>query len=359
MQPERDTEDGSKEGVIVPTVHFLNVGEGDCSIIEHHSGRVSVIDICNGNATSQHDPPDALAKLCTALLALDAAKSGAGNYGMKNSLTDPITYLKGLGLSKSRRVFRFILTHPDMDHLDGFKRLCGEIGIVNFWDSGVQKTKPDFSGGQYEEDDWDHFVKVRGGKAGVHVVTPKAGSRFQFANQGEPQDQGDCLSIVSPNQELIIEATEADEPNDASYVLVYKTWGGSIIFPGDAHDRTWEYVLKHYEELVKDCAVLIAPHHGRKSDRSYEFLDTLNPGLSLFGCAESENLAYDAWIRRDLFHITNNQAGNVILEAVSSGINVYVENRTFAEKFRDFDPEELLNGCFYIGQVGQLECNDC
>ena len=31
------------------TIHFLNVKEGDCNIIQHDSGRVSVIDVSNGN----------------------------------------------------------------------------------------------------------------------------------------------------------------------------------------------------------------------------------------------------------------------------------------------------------------------
>lgn len=30
-------------------IHFLNVGHGDCTIIEHPSGRLSVIDINNGD----------------------------------------------------------------------------------------------------------------------------------------------------------------------------------------------------------------------------------------------------------------------------------------------------------------------
>ena len=29
------------------TIHFLNVKEGDCSIIEHNSGHTTVIDVCN------------------------------------------------------------------------------------------------------------------------------------------------------------------------------------------------------------------------------------------------------------------------------------------------------------------------
>lgn len=51
--------------------------------------------------------------------------------------------------------------------------------------------------------------------------------------------------------------------------------------------------------------------------------------------------------------LTNNQAGNVILDAVSSGIDVYVENREFAETFKAFDAVRTLQGCFYIGQVAK------
>ncbi len=30
-------------------IHFLNVGHGDCTIIEHASGRLTMIDINNGS----------------------------------------------------------------------------------------------------------------------------------------------------------------------------------------------------------------------------------------------------------------------------------------------------------------------
>lgn len=267
---------------------------------------------------------------------------------MRHRPTDPIEYLRQLDV---RSVFRFVLTHPDMDHLDGFKALCEEIAISNFWDSGVRKPKPDFSGGHYREEDWDHYVRVRDGNAGVTVVAPRAGSVLQFANRGDPQDRGDCLSIVAPNDGLVSAANQSGDCNDGSYVLVYRTAGGKIVFPGDAHDETWKYVLEHHMDAVKDCAVLIAPHHGRCSDRCYDFLDFLNPGLTLFGCADSEHLAYDAWNYRKLTHITNNQAGNVILDATSQGIDVYVENQDFAGTFGRFNASRVLNECFYIGCV--------
>ncbi len=329
----------------MPVVHFLNVGDGDCSIIQHGSGRITVLDICNGGSTMQKAPLEAFGR------QLGIAKTGSGNYGMRKYPTEPISYMKKIGIS---RVFRFILTHPDMDHMDGFKELCDEIGILNFWDSGVRKAKPDFSEGRYNEEDWDHYVKVRDGKcSGVTVVTPKAGSRFQYANRGVPDGRGDCLDIVAPDSVLVAAANKSDDPNDASYVLVYRTCGGRIVFSGDAHDNTWKYVLKHHKELVQDCAVLIAPHHGRDSDRSFDFLDVLSPKLTLFGCARSEHLAYEAWNSRNLAHITNNQAGNILLNATNVGIEVYIENVNYAQTCNGFDYTKTLYGCFYIGLVSK------
>lgn len=326
----------------MPTVHFLNVGKGDCSIIQHGSERVSVIDICNGRTKA-----DQLLKALTEKRAVFGGP--AGDYGMRHSPTDPIEYIRNLGVP---HVFRFVLSHPDMDHCDGLKALVEEIGIWNFWDSGVRKEKPDFEGSPYSEADWDCYVAVRDGRySSITVVTPRSGGQFQFANAGDPEGRGDCLDVLAPTTSLVKVANENGDPNDASYVLVYRTCGGKIVFPGDAHDDTWEHVISEHADKVADCSVLIAPHHGRASDRSYEFLDTLRPKLTLFGCAPSKDLAYDAWNSRDLLHITNNQAGNVILDAVSSGIDVYVENRAFAETFKAFDAARRLQGCFYIGQV--------
>ena len=331
----------------MPVVHFLNVGDGDCSIIQHGSGRITVVDICNGESATHK----ALLEEAFNEYAIGIAKTGSGNYGMRKHVTLPISYMKRIGISK---VFRFILTHPDMDHMDGFKKFCNEIGFLNFWDSGVRRAKPDFSGGIYNEGDWDHYVKVRDGKCGgVKVVTPKAVSSFQYANLGDQDDQGDCLDIVAPDSELVLSANGVGDPNDASYVLVFRTFGGKIIFPGDAHDNTWKYVLNNHSNLVENCAVLIAPHHGRHSARSFDFLDVLKPKLTLFGCANSKHLAYDDWNNRSLAHITNNQAGNILLNGINEGIEVYVENFNYAQNCRCFDNTKTLYGCFYIGLVSK------
>ena len=38
-------------------IHFLNVEEGDCSIIQHNNGHVTMIDICSGNLDKNEVKP--------------------------------------------------------------------------------------------------------------------------------------------------------------------------------------------------------------------------------------------------------------------------------------------------------------
>ena len=90
-------------------IHFLNVNEGDCNIIQHGSGRVTVIDVCNGNAENE--------------TILENA-----NHRQKEYPVNPINYIASLGITS---IFRFIQTHPDMDHMDGIKKLFDKFSIIN------------------------------------------------------------------------------------------------------------------------------------------------------------------------------------------------------------------------------------
>ena len=194
-----------------------------------------------------------------------------------------------------------------MDHLDGFNSLLDEFRVQNFWYSGAKKAKPDFSKySGYKEEDWDRYAKViSNAEPGTKCIRVQAGAQFEYANRDNTQNGvGDALHILAPDQELIDEGNKAQDFNDASYVVLYRSAIGKVLLAGDAHDATWEYVKEHYESEVSDVTLLIAPHHGRKSGRSYEFLDYVNPKLTFFGCAPSENLAYGAWNYRNLLHVT-------------------------------------------------------
>lgn len=302
-------------------VHFVNVHPGDCTIIKHASGHVSMIDICDGNietySESVYSPPPL------------KGSEVSGNYGMCNCNSNSVNYFLSLDIGN---IFRFILTHPDMDHLDGFNRLLDEVTVVNFWDSTLRREKPSFEGGPFLEEDWDRYENVIAGKErDVKVVTPLADSKFRYANQAEDGTSGgDGLYILAPNRKLLNDADKSDDINDGSYVLLYRSIGGNILICGDAHDKTFEYIKENHLNDVQDIAVLLAPHHGRDSDRSYDFLDFIKPKLTVIGCAPSEHIDYEQWTRRGLTKIMSNQAGNIVLEITDSQIDVFVENEKFA-----------------------------
>lgn len=72
-------------------IHFLNVKEGDCSIIQHNSERVTVIDVCNAKAPT--DIQNSLDELNE-----EFAKASGGNFRQKEYPVNPIAYLRRRGI---------------------------------------------------------------------------------------------------------------------------------------------------------------------------------------------------------------------------------------------------------------------
>ena len=134
------------------TIHFLNVKEGDCSMIEHNSGHVTVIDVCNAKV------PEPLTEAISAM----RAKNERGikeNFRQKEYPVNPIAYMKDHGIST---IFRYIQTHPDMDHMDGIKALFEAFSPVNFWDTDNNKEilNSSWLGSQYSKEDWNFYKRV-------------------------------------------------------------------------------------------------------------------------------------------------------------------------------------------------------
>ena len=332
-------------------IHILNVGQGDCAIIQSNSGHVTMFDICGGNISAQEDRSS---------LTYHEKAAVLGNYRMCQHPTNPIAFLKNK-IGKTS-IFRFILSHPDMDHLDGFNKLISECAVSNFWDSGVRRDKPNFKGSPYKEEDWDRYVKVRdGNEDGIKVVSPISGSKNKYYNKDDNGKGGDYIYVYAPTKDLVDCANKSDDcedVNNASYVIVYRTAGGRILLPGDAHDKTWEHVIENYESELLECELMLAPHHGRDSDRSWDFLEKIKPQFSVLGCASSKHLAYDAWNRRGLEKITQNQAGNIAVYPDSDGLSVYVENDRFAQAYGgDTSTTDKYGNCYltYIKKLTNIK----
>ena len=141
---------------------------------------------------------------------------------------------------------------------------------------------------------------------------------------------GDYLNISAPDDALVAAAEQSDDVNESSYVLLMFTSAGDVVIPGDAHDQSWDVAFRWHERFLQNCALLVAPHHGRDSDRDYEFLDVLRSKLTLMGCAPAEHMSYASWRNRGLNFITNNQAGCIRVDIEGRRLSVWVENEAYA-----------------------------
>lgn len=309
----------------MPRIHFLNVKNGDCSIIQHYSGNVTMIDVCNAELTS------APASETTVRLLRDLTLSIRGNFGQKSHPVNPIEYL---GKHNINEIMRFVLTHPDMDHMDGIKAVFDTFRPLNFWDTDntEEKDSSGWASSPYEEEDWVFYRQLRDGKPSINPkrLALLSGKQGRYYNQDDRGGSGDGLHILAPTQYLVDEANRSRDFNDCSYVLMHHANGRRTVFGGDSHDKTWDHILKTHESKVSNIDLLIAPHHGRDSGRSYDFLDVLRPKLTFFGYAPSEHLAYRAWNNRGLPFVTNNQANCMVVDISPSRMKFYATYETYA-----------------------------
>ncbi|ATN04894.1 MBL fold metallo-hydrolase [Chryseobacterium indologenes] len=313
----------------MPRIHFLNVLEGDCNIIQHDNGHITVMDVSNAS----NDDWTLQEKMVRNSIERQEMKNrdyvpvGKTNFHQKRTPDNPIEYLKKYGI---KDIFRFIISHPDMDHLDGIRDLYQDFTVINTWDTNNDKELNGGTGGKYNSEDWDFYKNLRDGN-----YTSTKRLTLYSGNSGDHYSN-DHLHILSPTPELVNLANAISDYNELSYAILYtppKDGGGTwkILFAGDGCDDTWKHIITTHRDLVSDVDVLLAPHHGRGSDRDFSFLDVVNPRITLMGNASSTHLAYDKYPET---RITNNQAGYVILDIFPNAINIFVKNKEFANTFR-------------------------
>ncbi|NOT41806.1 MAG: MBL fold metallo-hydrolase [Alphaproteobacteria bacterium] len=309
--------------------HFLNVKQGDCSIIQHPSGRVTMIDVNNASSA----PEDVAAHFAAQERMVLAGTSGA-LVDQSQFPVNPIAYMRARGINS---LFRFVVTHPDMDHMGGIKDLFEEFGPPNFWDTDIEEKKDGPFGYGHNRPDWTFYQRLHKGEGlfGTKRLVLNAGDTAQFWNQGPPYGSGDNLHILSPTRALTKHANETEDPNDGGYVILYVTPAGRILFCGDSHDETWAHLIANYSAWIRNVDLLIAPHHGRHSDRSFDFLKIVNPTMTFFGNAPTEHLAHANWRRRGLLVVSNKQANSMIVDTSGPLMKVFVTNGAYA---RSIDP---------------------
>lgn len=274
------------------TIHFLNVGHGDCTIIEHPSGNLTMIDINNSSSLPEDDEV-ALAEYHGISLSdfrhAIFTKSLEAKY--RDLLVDPrVYYQENFG---KRPLFRYIQSHPDMDHMSGLASLFwGEkIDLLNFWDVQHSKhmSESEFTGGRFNWNDWLAYTRLREGK-GADGSTHKV-LHNTYGDTGDHWTS-DGLRVLSPTQDLVDYCDRVEDWNNASYVFRLDYAGRRVMLPGDAEKPAWDSIEASHAVHELKCDVLKAAHHGRESGYSKTAVQAIDPDVVI--CSIGKKPSTDA-----------------------------------------------------------------
>lgn len=209
----------------------LDVGQGDCMIVETPGNHTYMID---GGSSSVES---------------------VGNYRIW-------PYLKYKGISKLDAVF---VTHPDGDHISGILELLEMISDRKIALQIEQIILP-----QWENMTPFEEVMELANAAGVTVVQMEA---------------GDCLVDGKVSLECLYPSGEdfTNRLNEGSLVLQisYKEFSG--LLTGDLEGEGEEAVL----DALTDVDYLKVAHHGSKNSTFEAFLEKTKPEISIISCGKS------------------------------------------------------------------------
>jgi len=222
-------------------VYFLDVGQGDSTLIVAPSGKTVLID------------------------------GGMGGSGYKKKDKGKTVILPFLKNKKIPTIDYMIMTHADFDHIGGLIYLLNEtkkgseypLAIKEFLDPGQAHST-------YLYQELLEAVKKR---PEVQYRNPKRGEKLDLG-------EGITAEIISPDPDHLYK-----DPNNCSIVLKLTEGKVSMIFPGDAEMEAEKDMIKNYGPRLKST-VLKAGHHGSAKSSSDEFLEMVKPEIVVISVGE-------------------------------------------------------------------------
>lgn len=288
--------------------HFMNVGHGDTTIIEFPDDKIGVVDF---NQTMDLD--EDTAKEISEAYGLDFNRiKGSKNYYKRLfkyydiTLDDPLNYL--IDNFEEKDIYRYIQTHPHMDHLSGFKSLIDEKNINNFWDTEHENVKISDFKSDSQEEDWNSYLDFRKKNISFYRSPRKISSK----TGSYPYD----IYVFHPTKEALEEGdtTENSDPNLFSYLVLLNYSGFKAVLGGDVPQKYWKDLWSWLNDnepakrLFKDVHVLKASHHGRKTGRcgweedeafKRDFLNWMDPNYVIISVGKKpENCDATEWYRK-------------------------------------------------------------
>jgi len=309
-------------------VHYLNVGHGDCTVIKHPSGRITVIDTSNGEAIDESLVEGKLRRLRKDRASFEmfrtirglSTKAALQKLGASVELTNPVEFIARM--YPRQTVFRYIQTHPEMDHMRGLDALRDHHDLCAFWDTNNDRTDDVRAS---DEADWKAYQRMRSDSR--HRLYVRGNRKAYFGADDEyGNGTGDNIEILSPSTELTASCNEIEDWNNMSVVLRVHHNGASFVFGGDAGVTAWEDMLTDSAIVakLKTTLVLKASHHGRETGYDETALKLMSPAGVVMSIGEDcEHEAVEKYRKHTKLVLSTYDCGDITMTADETGKVTY------------------------------------
>ncbi len=211
------------------SVHFIDVGQGDCTLIKTPDGNMLV---------------------------------DAGENGYETTVLD---YLEAQGVDSLKY---FVATHPHSDHIGGAAEVLEAVSVENVIMPKLSKDNTPATA-TYEK----MLTAIKNSSA--KVISAKPGSEYSFG--------GAEFTVLAP--------FEQDENlNNMSVVLKLTYKGYSFMLSGDAEKEVENRILKAGYDISAD--VYKGAHHGSSTSNSKKFVKAINPTYAVLSYEEGNSYGH-------------------------------------------------------------------
>ncbi|MBU1168540.1 MAG: hypothetical protein KKD44_03150 [Proteobacteria bacterium] len=301
-------------------IHALNVGQGDCAIIEHAESRLTVVDI---NRSSQMD----WATLMDVVKAWNPRQFngerflyayGAIDYktllkrsGYTVRITDPIPYIKAL-INKNghaRHGLRFISSRPDITYFSGLWALNRDIGIASAWvPPWVNNQTPGKSEPILGKDQEFYAFLSHGTWPDISLESPSSGGRIESSDAYD-------IQVISPQPSAGGSSSTRDGDALPSCVLIIRYGKSKMILGNNASKEIWSRIVSDCPDDIKNTSILKASHHGQARGFHMDAVKLMKPEYTILNLGIKEISPLTTPYARICPHAVNTRhAGSMIFE---------------------------------------------
>lgn len=211
---------------------------------------------------------------------------GTGDYSGNNEEFSPLKHLKNNYYIN--QLDYVIITHPHLDHIDDILnfdllspkvfRRPEQLSNKEVMEGVQEKDKPKFK--KYCEIN-DRYSEPVGSDS---------------SNSVSNSDNWGGLNIKS----FTPTSCNHNNYNNHSIITVIELEGLKIVIPGDNEKCSFDELLisETFKKMITNADILLAPHHGRESGYNADFMNLVNPRLTIVSdgrfCETSANARYSA-----------------------------------------------------------------